>query len=125
MATTRKKKKLHYLNNKEFEATIKNYLEDPETHEDDLVQKMDLLITNIIHTFKFKIDSDDAKQECFVLAFKVLKNFNPEQGSAFNYFTTVFVNNLKLLYTKNKKYMEKIQKYQAIKEIDRQPNQRN
>jgi DNA-directed RNA polymerase specialized sigma subunit len=125
MATKRKKKKLHYLNNKEFEATIKNYLEDPETHEDDLVQKMDLLITNIIHTFKFKIDSDDAKQECFVLAFKVLKNFNPEQGSAFNYFTTVFVNNLKLLYTKNKKYMEKIQKYQAIKEIDRQPNQRN
>ena len=109
MATTRKKKKLHYLNNKEFEATIKNYLEDPETHEDDLVQKMDLLITNIIHTFKFKIDSDDAKQECFVLAFKVLKNFNPEQGSAFNYFTTVFVNNLN----------------QAIKEIDRQPNQRN
>ena len=123
MATPRKKKKLHYLNNKEFEATIKSYLEDPEAYEDELVQKLDLLITNIIHTFKFKIDPDDAKQECFVLAFKVLKNFNPEQGSAFNYFTTVFVNNLKLLYTKNKKYVEKIKKYQAIREIDRQPNQ--
>lgn len=124
MAKPRKKKKLHYLNNKEFEATIKNYLEDPRTHETELVQKLDLLITNIIHTFKFKIDPDDAKQECFVLAFKVLKNFNPESGSAFNYFTTVFVNNLKLLYTKNKKYMEKIQKYQELREVDRQPSRR-
>jgi len=119
MAPKKRKKKLHYLNNKEFEATIKAYLEDPETHETDLVTKLDLLITNIIHTFKFKIDPDDAKQECFVLAFKVLKNFNPEQGSAFNYFTTVFVNNLKLLYTKNKKYMEKIKKYQELREVDR------
>ena len=113
------KKKNHYLNNKEFEETIKKYLKNPSKHEDDLVTKLDLLITNILHTFKFKIDPDDAKQECFMLAFRVLKNFNPENGSAFNYFTTVFVNNLKLLYTKNKKYMEKIQKYQELREVDR------
>jgi len=112
------KGKNHYLNNKEFEETIKNYLENPSEYEDELVAKLDLLITNIIHTFKFKIDPDDAKQECFVLAFKILKNFNPKNGSAFNYFTTVFVNNMKLLYTKNKKYMEKIQKYQELKSPD-------
>ena len=111
-----KSKKTHYLNNKEFERTIKNYLETPSDYETELVEKLDILITNIIHTFKFKIDPDDAKQECFFLAFKVLKNFNPESGSAFNYFTTVFVNNLKLMYTKNKRYYEKIQKYQQIKE---------
>jgi DNA-directed RNA polymerase specialized sigma subunit len=109
------KKKNHYLNNKEFEETIKKYLKNPSKHEDDLVTKLDLLITNILHTFKFKIDPDDAKQECFMLAFRVLKNFNPENGSAFNYFTTVFVNNLKLMYTKNKKYCEKIQKYQELR----------
>ena len=109
------KKKNHYLNNKEFEETIKKYLKNPSEHEDDLVTKLDLLITNILHTFKFKIDPDDAKQECFMLAFRVLKNFNPENGSAFNYFTTVFVNNLKLMYTKNKKYCEKIQKYQELR----------
>jgi DNA-directed RNA polymerase specialized sigma subunit len=114
----KRKKKAHYLNNKEFEATIKNYLKDPETYEDELVQKLDILITNILHTFKFSVDSDDAKQECFMLAFKVLKNFNPENGSAFNYFTTVFVNNLKLMYTKNKRYVEKIQKYQQIRQPD-------
>ena len=114
-------KKTHYLNNKEFEQTIKNYLQTPDEYEDELVQKLDILITNIIHTFKFKIDPDDAKQECFLLAFKVLKNFDPKSGSAFNYFTTVFVNNLKLMYTKNKRYMEKIQKYQQL----RKPNIQN
>jgi len=118
------KKKHHYLNNKDFEDTIKNYLENPEEYEDELVAKLDLLITNILHTFKFKIDPDDAKQECFMLAFRVLKNFNPENGSAFNYFTTVFVNNLKLMYTKNKKYFEKIQKYQDLKTPDEFRNPR-
>lgn len=116
-----KKKKNHYLDNKKFEETIKNYLQNPTEYEDELVQKLDILITNIIHTFKFKIDPDDAKQECFLLAFKVLKNFDPSSGSAFNYFTTVFVNNLKLMYTKNKRYMEKIQKYQQL----RKPNIQN
>jgi DNA-directed RNA polymerase specialized sigma subunit len=111
----KKKKKIHYLNNKEFEETIKNYLESPKEYEDELVSKLDLLISNIIHTFKFNVDPNDAKQECFMLAFKVLKNFNPKSGSAFNYFTTVFVNNLKLMYTKNKKYVEKIKKYQNLK----------
>jgi DNA-directed RNA polymerase specialized sigma subunit len=111
----KKKKAAHYLDNKKFEETIKNYLEHPEKYENELIEKLDLLISNIIHTFKFKIDPDDAKQECFVLAFKILKNFEPKKGSAFNYFTTVFVNQLKLLYTKNKKYMEKILKYQEIK----------
>ncbi len=118
------KKKHHYLNNKDFEDTIKNYLENPEEYEDELVAKLDLLITNILHTFKFKIDPDDAKQECFMLAFRVLKNFNPENGSAFNYFTTVFVNNLKLMYTKNKKYFEKIQKYQDLRTPDEFRNPR-
>ncbi len=118
MASRKRKKKIHYLDNKEFEKTIKSYLESPEDFESELVTKLDLLISNIIHTFKFNVDSDDAKQECFMLAFKVLKNFNPENGSAFNYFTTVFVNNLKLMYTKNKKYSEKIKKYQEIKSPD-------
>ena len=115
MAKKKRSSKTHYLNNKEFEQTIKNYLQEPEKYESELVAKLDILITNILHTFKFSVDPDDAKQECFMLAFKVLKNFNPKSGSAFNYFTTVFVNNLKLMYTKNKRYMEKIQKYQQLR----------
>jgi len=110
-----RKNSRHYINNKEFEATIKNYLEDPKTYEELLIKQLDLLISSILMSFKFKVEYDDAKQDCFVLALKVLKNFTPDKGSAFNYFTTVIVNNLKLIYTKNKKYQEKLQEYRNKK----------
>ena len=112
---SKRKKKRHYINNKKFEETIFNYLDDPEKYEDELISQLDLLISSILTSFKFKVDFDDAKQECFVLALKVLKNFSREKGSAFNYFTTVIVNNLKLIYTKNKKYYEKVQEYRDKK----------
>lgn len=110
-----KKKKAHYLDNKKFEQTIKNYLDNPDDNIDSLVEQLDLLITNILSSFKFNVDYDDAKQECFLLTLKVLKNFTPEKGSAFNYFTTVILNNLRLMYTKNKKYQEKIQEFKDQK----------
>tara|TARA_R100000458_G_scaffold47188_1_gene45904 strand:+ start:992 stop:1363 length:372 start_codon:yes stop_codon:yes gene_type:complete len=111
----KRKKGKHYINNKEFEETIFNYLENREEHEEALIKQLDLLITSILISFKFKVDFDDAKQDCFVLSLKVLKNFTREKGSAFNYFTTVIVNNLKLIYTKNKKYQEKMQEYKDKK----------
>jgi DNA-directed RNA polymerase specialized sigma subunit len=112
---SKRKKKRHYINNKKFEETIFNYLDDPEKYEDELISQLDLLISSILTSFKFKVDFDDAKQECFLLALKVLNNFSREKGSAFNYFTTVIVNNLKLIYTKNKKYYEKVQEYRDKK----------
>lgn len=105
-------KKTHYLDNKRFEKVIEGYLKDPEEYESELVSLLDILITNILMSFKFKVDFNDAKQECYMLAFKTLKNFKPKSGSAFNYFTTVIVNNLKLIYTKNKKYQKKLSDYQ-------------
>jgi len=101
----------HYINNKKFEESIRLYQTNPKDNEAELVAMFDLLIDNIIGSFKFNLDKDDAKQECFVLVLKVLKNFDPNQGSAFNYFTTVIVNNLKLMFTKNRKYQEKISDY--------------
>ena len=111
----KKRKKKHYIDNTKFEEAIFNYLENPADHEEELISQLDLLISSILTSFKFKVDFDDAKQECFVLSLKVLKNFSREKGSAFNYFTTVIVNNLKLIYTKNKKYQEKIQEYRDKK----------
>jgi len=108
-------KKVYYLNNKRFEEIIPLYLSTPEDYEDELMGLFDLLITNIIEGFKFNIDKEDAKQECFLLILKTLKNFQPSKGSAFNYFTTVIVNNLKLLYTKNKKYEKKMEEYHNLK----------
>ena len=108
------KKKNHYIDNKRFETVILGYLDMPDEYEEELVGLFDTLISNILLSFKFKVDFDDAKQECFMLVFKTLKNFKPRSGSAFNYFTTVIVNNLKLMYTKNKKYQEKLIAYREV-----------
>ena len=107
--------KNHYINNKDFEKLIKLYIDDPKKYEEELIPMFDKLIENIMLSFKFNVDLDDAKQDCFLLILKTLKNFDPAQGSAFNYFTTIIVNNLKLVYSKNKKYDEKIRNYTATK----------
>ena len=104
-------KKKNYIDNKRFEEVISLYKEDPKNHEEELIKLFDLLISNIIEGFKFAVDKEDAKQDCFFLIIKTLKNFRGEKGSAFNYFTTVIVNNLKLIYTKNKKYKERLEQY--------------
>lgn len=101
----------HYIDNEEFERIILSYKADPEKYEDELVSLFDLLISNIIDSFRFKVDPDDAKQDCFTLLLKTVKNFTPKKGTAFNYFTTVVVNNLKLMYTKEKRYQKKIEDY--------------
>ena len=103
--------KKNYIDNEEFERLIILYKEDPQTYEEALVSIFDLLITNIIESFRFKVDPDDAKQDCFALILKTVKNFTPKKGTAFNYFTTVIVNNLKLLYSREKKYRIKIENY--------------
>ena len=103
--------KNHYIDNERFEEIILLYQKDPETYQDDLVSLFDLLIGNIIDSFNFKVDPDDAKQECFALVLKTVKNFKPKKGTAFNYFTTIIVNNMKLLYTRDKKYRQKIENY--------------
>jgi len=108
----------HYIDNERFEEIIILYQKDPETHQDDLVSLFDLLITNIIESFRFKVDPDDAKQECFALVLKTVKNFKPRKGTAFNYFTTIVVNNLKLMYTRNRKYNQKIENYIDRKKDD-------
>lgn len=104
-------KKKNYIDNKRFEEVIILYKDDPKTYEDELVNLFDMLITNIIEGFKFSVDKEDAKQECFFLIIKTLKNFKSGKGTAFNYFTTVIINNLKLIFTKNKKYREKVDLY--------------
>ena len=103
--------KNHYINNEDFESIILSYQKEPDIYEDELVSLFDLLITNIIESFRFKVDPDDAKQECFALVLKTVKNFKPRKGTAFNYFTTIVVNNLKLMYTREKKYNIKIENY--------------
>lgn len=110
------KEKKNYIDNKRFQYLVLNFSgnQGNEEYVNELVKNLDLLITNILMSFGFKVDHDDAKQECFVLCFKVIPNFTEAKGSAFNYFTTVILNNLKLIFTKNKKYMQKIAEYRKM-----------
>lgn len=100
-----------YINNKRFEQLIKLHCSENYENLDELMACFDVLILNIIDAFHFKVDKDDAKQECFILVLKTLRNFNPEQGSAFNYFTTVILNNLKLVATRIKRHKLKLESY--------------
>ena len=104
-------RKKHYINNADFQKLISNYIDSPKEFEDELMKILDLLITNIIESFRFNVDPDDAKQECFLLILRSLKNFKPANGSAFNYFTTIILNHLKALYGKNKRYRTKLTQY--------------
>ena len=101
----------HYIDNKRFEELISLYLKDPKSVEEELMAMFDILISNIIGSFNFNVDTDDAKQECYLLILKTLQKFKKNEGTAFNYFTTIIINNLKLIYTKNKKYKAKIDDY--------------
>jgi len=105
----------YYIDNKKFEALIQEFKAGDRANEDELFGMFDTLINRLMLSFKFNVDHEEAKQECFLLILKVLNNFNRESGQAFNYFTTVILNNLRLIYSKNKKYNEKLESYRNHK----------
>lgn len=105
----------NYIDNKKFEQLIDQFKGGDKSKEDELFGMFDVLIDRLMMSFKFNVDHEEAKQECFLLILKVLKNFNKDSGLAFNYFTTVILNNLRLLYSKAKKYREKMQTYKDLK----------
>tara|TARA_Y100001937_G_scaffold120274_1_gene177261 strand:- start:315 stop:680 length:366 start_codon:yes stop_codon:yes gene_type:complete len=104
-----------YIDNAKFEQLIDQFRSGDKQKEDELFGMFDILIDRLMLSYKFKVDREEAKQECFLLILKVLNNFNKDSGQAFNYFTTVILNNLRLLYSKSKKYNEKLENYKAIK----------
>ena len=105
----------NYIDNKRFEELIQLHKSGCRANENELFGLFDMLIDRLMMTYKFKVDKEEAKQECFLLILKVLNNFNRDSGAAFNYFTTVILNNFRLLYTKNKKYEEKLSTYQEMR----------
>lgn len=110
-----KKKPTNYIDNKQFEALVTDYCLSSTAVsavlliEQELFGLFDLLIHNIFKSFNFSVSFEDSKQDCFVLLLKTLRNFNPSKGKAFNYFTTIILNNLRLLYTKNQKHYSRLE----------------
>ena len=106
---------VNYIDNKRFEDLIFNYTSGDKSVESELFEMFDTLITRLMTGYNFTVDFEEAKQECFLLLLKVLRNFKKEKGAAFNYCTTIILNNLRLIYSKAKKYREKIRSYTEIK----------
>jgi len=104
-------KSKHYIDNKRFEYLIKLYLKNPSSCEDELFKLFDLLISNIITGFNFRVEAEDAKQDCFILVLETLTKFKPSKGSAFNYFTTVIINRINKCWKDENRYREKINNY--------------
>lgn len=102
-----------YIDNKRFEVLILEYTSGDKKNEDELMNMFYTLISKIISGFTFNVDNEDANQECMLLIVKTLNTFDPERGSAFNFFTTLIINSLKRMYTKNKRYNQKIDDYTA------------
>jgi len=103
---------MSYLNNERFEKVIAGYKTHPSIWEEELIENFDLLIKNIFDGFKFQgVEFDDVRQDCFLLVFVKIKNFSPNKGTAFNFFTTVILNNIRLMYSKEKRQKEKVQAY--------------
>ena len=75
-------KKDNYIDNKHFEELIQIYMESPDLVEEELMAMFDLLIRNIVNSFNFKVDLDDAKQDCFLLILKTLKNYKRSEIQA-------------------------------------------
>ncbi len=106
----------NYLDNKDLERTICQFIACstvPNEYGPHLISLFDVLIHNIYSSFKFKVEYDDAAQDCFLVIFQILKNFDPSKSSAFNYFTTVIANELRRIYSKDKKYETRLTNYKA------------
>lgn len=110
-----------YINNKEFEKLIQAYVKGDKSVEDKLFTNIGLLIDKLMNGYNFQIDREDAKQECFLLILRVLKNFDKNCGKGFNFLTTCVLNNCRLLYTKQKKYNKKIENYIDYKTSGNKP----
>ena len=105
----------NYIDNTRFEELIQDYINGKKEVQDELFDSIGLLIDRLMGGYSFKVDREEAKQETFLLILKILKNFRKENGKGFNYLSTVILNNLRLIYTKNKRYNEKIRNYTEYK----------
>lgn len=99
---------VNYIKNTDFEFWVSGY-NLSGLYETELWTAFDLLFDRIFKAYKFKIEDEDARQDCMLLLLRTVRNFTPDKGKAFNYFTTVILNNLRLLYTKDQKYYSRLE----------------
>mgnify|MGYP006392223403 CR=1 FL=1 len=75
----------NYIDNNKFEELIHSYSNGDLTVQDELFENFGLLIDRLMSGYAFKVDKEEAKQECFLLILKILKNFKKEKGKIQSY----------------------------------------
>jgi len=72
-----------------------------------LCDLLTLMATKLVDWVKIKhIEREDAIQECLIVALEKIERFDSSRGKAFNFFTTIMLNNLRSVYRKNKRYVD-------------------
>lgn len=104
-----------YQKPENWEALEKIYHEVQEEFEslqNELAISFYLLTENIVRYRKFNlIDPDDAIQEGVMICFEKLDKFDTSKGKAFNYLTTVLINQLRQLYRSAHNYNQLKENY--------------
>ena len=62
----------YYIDNKRFEELIQEFKAGDRSNENELFEMFDTLVSRLMLSFKFNVDHEEAKQECFLLILKVL-----------------------------------------------------
>ena len=87
-------------------------LEERLEAESLLTQAFYTLAQNLVRFARFNlIDSDDVEQESVMICFEKIDRFDPSKGKAFNYFTTMTLNNMRQLFRSAKNYNQLKRKY--------------
>jgi DNA-directed RNA polymerase specialized sigma subunit len=104
-----------YIDNKRFEFLISEYVKGTKNNEEELMEMFYVLIDRIMIGFNFKLEKDNAAQDCMLLIIKALVMFDPDRGQAFNFFSTLIINQLKRIFTKDKKYAQNLDGFVQFK----------
>jgi len=92
----------NYINNKEFEKLVQHCQlerDDKEANE-ELCRVFYVLADNILKRYNFnftqKDDVDGIRQDMVLQAFDKLELFDRQRGTAFNWFTTIMLNKIRM-----------------------------
>lgn len=103
--------KNHYLSNNVLtDGIVRWQQEQTPAHQAELEMYFDVLASAIVKYTRFKnigLTRDEQIKELVQISFAKVNRFNPCKGKAFNYFTTVMINQLRQLYRKHKAIKDK------------------
>ena len=101
-----------YLEEGEVEKAVNLYRDYPSTaHGKALGHIFQILAQTCIKYAKLPKQAKMTEKNCVYACFDKVNNFNPSKGKAFNYFTTIILNQMRREYRAWKSIVEKKKKY--------------